>query len=826
MVGLALPLSDRVWCGGVAGGGAMASIRERGADTDSGLVTTELAGQDLATLEAIQRRILWLATNIIDYANHMRPNPDKTKVGGHQASSASVVSILTALYFHYLNGQDRVAIKPHASPAYHAVQYLLGNLDRRYLTELRAFHGLQSYPSRTKDPDRVDFSTGSVGLGVVAPLFAALTDRYARAHFGAEAARRRFIAIVGDAELDEGNVWEAVAEEAAEGLGNVLWIVDLNRQSLDRVVPGIRAKQLQSLFAASGWHVLEAKYGKHLQAAFARPGGAALRQRIDEMSNEEYQALIRLPGTILRERLIAGSGDARDGIAAAVADTSDEELPGLIADLGGHDLQELLDNFAIADAEQSRPSVLFAYTIKGWGLPIAGDALNHSALLTPTQVEATRERLGIPVGEEWDRFAPDSPEGLLCAERAAILRDEALPAPQLAQEQIPEDISFRPGVTMSTQEAFGAVLAQLARVPEVGERIVTTSPDVAVSTNLGSWINRVGVFAPTAAADYDEGGSRILRWQPGPRGRHIELGISEMNLFMLLGQLGLSAEHNGQLLLPVGTVYDPFVCRGLDALIHGVYSASKFVFAGTPSGVTLSPEGGAHQSSITPSIGLELPNLTSFEPAFALEVEWCLLDGLRRCCDREAGDSTYLRLSTKPILQAMLEPAIERLGVDALRREVLAGGYRLLVPPDALADAPRVVIATSGALLPEAFAATQMLHDEGIAATLINVTSADRLYRGLAEARRAHVRGATAGADSGHLATLLPRADRHAPLVTVLDGASHSLAWLGSAFGAPVVPLGVDSFGQVGTRAELYRDQLIDTESVVNAALLALDLGD
>ena len=806
----------------------MASIGERLAGAERGIMGERLSPEKLATLEAIGRRVLWLATNIINHANNIRPNPDKTKVGGHQASSASVVSILTALYFHYLNGRDRVAIKPHASPAYHAIQYLLGNLDRHYLTELRAFHGLQSYPSRTKDPDRVDFSTGSVGLGVVAPLFAALTDRYARAHFGpadATADGRRFIALVGDAELDEGNVWEAVAEESASGLGNVLWIVDLNRQSLDRVVPGIRARQLQSLFAASGWQVLEAKYGRHLQAAFARPGGTALRRRIDEMDNEEYQVLIRLPGAVLRERLIAGAGDAQDGIAAAVADTPDEELPALIADLGGHDMQELLNNFAAADADTTRPSVLFAYTIKGWGLPIAGDALNHSALLTIQQVEATRERLGVAPGEEWEPFAADSAEGALCAARATILRDEALPAPQLAPVQVPEEIDLRPAANMSTQEAFGAALAQLARVPDVGERIVTTSPDVAVSTNLGSWINRVGVFAPADAADYDEGAQRVLRWQPGPRGRHIELGISEMNLFMLLGQLGLSAEHNGQLLLPVGTVYDPFVCRGLDALIHGVYSASKFVFAGTPSGVTLSPEGGAHQSSITPSIGMELPNLTTFEPAFAREVEWCLLDGLRRCCDRAAGDSTYLRLSTKPIDQSLLGGALDRLGAAGLRQEVLAGGYRLLTPPDALSDAPRVVVATSGALIPEAYAATRQLQEEGIAATLINVTSADRLYRGLASARRAHVRGATAGRESGHLDTLLPVADRRAPLVTVLDGASHSLAWLGSAFGAPVVPLGVDQFGQVGTRADLYRDQLIDAESIINAALLALDLG-
>ncbi len=779
----------------------------------------------LPVLEAIQRRVLWLSTAIVDHANHARPNPDGTKVGGHQASSASVVSILTALYFHYLDGPDRVSVKPHASPAYHAVQYLLGALDRRYLTTLRAYHGLQSYPSRTKDPDRVDFSTGSVGLGAVAPAFAALADRYARLHFG-DGPRRRFVAIVGDAELDEGNVWEAVAEGALAGLGNVLWIVDLNRQSLDRIVPGIRAAQLEALFAAGGWQVLEAKYGRRLQAAFARPGGAALRRRIDAMSNEEYQVLIRLPGQALRARLVAGAGADADEVAAAVAPTGDDELPGLIADLGGHDLRELLTAFAAADAETARPSVLFAYTVKGWGLPIAADALNHSALLTPEQMAQLRETLGVAPGTEWDGFAPDSPEGRLCAARAAALRAAPPPPPALTPERVPADIDFRPARQASTQEAFGQVLAQLARVEGVGERLVTTSPDVAVSTNLGAWINRAGVFAPEAAPDWEEGAQRLLRWQPGPRGQHIELGISEMNLFMLLGQLGLAAEIVGQLLLPVGTVYDPFVCRGLDALIYGVYQGAKFVFAGTPSGLTLSPEGGAHQSTITPSIGLELPGLTLYEPAFGREVEWCLLDGLRRCCDRARGSSTYLRLSTKPVAQALLQPALDRLGPDELRRQVLAGGYRLVEPPAALgADAPRVVVATAGAMIPEAVAAATALHDEGVAAAVLNLTSADRLYAGLAEARRAHVRRATAGPDAGHLAALLPPAERRAPIVTVLDGASHALAFLGGAYGAPVVPLGVDRFGQVGTRADLYREELIDAESIVNAALLALDLG-
>ncbi|MCB0181990.1 MAG: pyruvate dehydrogenase, partial [Anaerolineae bacterium] len=279
------------------------------------LVRETISANQLETLETIQRRVLWLATLIIHHANHVRPNPDDSKIGGHQASSASMVSIMTALYFHFLRAGDRVSVKPHASPVFHAIQYLLGQLPQEYLTTLRAYKGLQAYPSRTKDPDFVDFSTGSVGLGAVAPAFAAVTHRYAQTHFG-QVTSRRFVAIMGDAELDEGNVWEAILEQAMSGLKNLLWIVDLNRQSLDRVVPGIRSGQLKRLFEESDWQVLEAKYGRKLQALFRRPGGLALRRRIDEMSNEEYQALIRLPGDRLRTRLITVDGVPQRDIAA------------------------------------------------------------------------------------------------------------------------------------------------------------------------------------------------------------------------------------------------------------------------------------------------------------------------------------------------------------------------------------------------------------------------------------------------------------------------------------------------------------------------------
>ena len=336
---------------------------------------------DLAALDQIQRRVLWLATRIVDAANHERDTRDGVKVGGHQASSASLVSVMTALWFHHLEAADRVAVKPHASPVLHAIQYLLGDLDRSYLTRLRERGGLQSYPSRTKDPDRVDFSTGSVGLGAAAPLFAAVTRRYVDAHFG-ERATSRFVSLLGDAELDEGNIWEAIADPVTSGLGEVMWVVDFNRQSLDRVVPGVRIAQWAAQFAAAGWHVVEVKYGQRLQRAFLQPGGTALRDWIDAMSNERYQSLFGLAADDLRDRFLDG---APPEVAQLLAAVPDGELGPLVTDLGGHDLGALIDAFAECDKVGDRPSVVFAYTVKGWGLPTAGNPRNHAALLSPSR---------------------------------------------------------------------------------------------------------------------------------------------------------------------------------------------------------------------------------------------------------------------------------------------------------------------------------------------------------------------------------------------------------------------------------------------------------
>ncbi len=785
-----------------------------------------MKARDRATpevLDAIAARVHWLAVRMVDAANHDRPDAGGIKVGGHQASSASMVGIMTSLWFDLLDAEDKVSVKPHASPVYHAIKYLTGEIDRSWLTRLRAFGGLQAYPSRTKDPDVADFSTGSVGHGAVAPLFAAATRRYLESHFELGPAGR-FVALVGDAELDEGNVWEAIADPAMAGLGNVTWVVDLNRQSLDRVVPEMKVRRLEAMFAASGWHVTEAKWGRRIEACFASEGGGALRRRLDEMGNEEYQRLVTAPADEIRARLLAGADPA---VGAAVADVDDPDLLGLLGDLGGHDHSVLADAWAACDAQTDRPSVVFAYTMKGWGLPIAGDPLNHSALLSTAQIDELRARNGLTPASEWDRFEADSDAGRWCRVVGERLNNRPVPPrPRLA---VPTSIGGRPPASVSTQEAFGRLLTSLARHEELARRVVTLSPDVSVSTNRGGWINKVGVHRPEAATDWF-GDSQLLRWRQGPDGRHIELGISEMNLFGMLGQLGLAHEHHGEMLLPIGTVYDPFVCRGLDSLVYGAYNASRFVVVGTPSGVTLAPEGGAHQSGITASIGIELPGVSFAEPAYARGLDWLLCDGLDRIGAPD-GDSLYLRLTTRPIDQGPFQAALERLGEQTLRAGVLAGGYLLLEAPAHLGpEAPLVRLVGSGAVLPELLAASGILADEGVAAPVVEATSADRLYRSwqaelrsaAAAARPPEVAGRTT---IGRLLGSPAKGDGRQssdPIVTVHDAASHALAWVGAAVGAPTIPLGFDVFGQSGSIEELYGHLGWLPEQIATAALGAL----
>lgn len=775
-------------------------------------------------LSEIQNRVLWLAMQMVYYANNLRQNPTGLKVGGHQASSSSVVTVLTSLYFDFMKSGDRVSIKPHASPVYHAIQYLLGNLDKKYLKTLRAFRGLQAYPSRTKDPDPVDFSTGSVGLGAVAPNFAALVDEYANTHlYSNQGVGRRYISLLGDAELDEGAIWEAIAEPSMADIKNVLWIVDLNRQSLDRIIPGIRVQAWREMFQANGWTVIDAKYGKKLQAAYEEPNGELLRIAIDEMPNEVYQRLLRVSQSTVREWLPRTSQYPKD-LERFIGQWGDEELQQLIRNLGGHDFAMLRESLSKARLERG-PHVLFAYTLKGWMLPSIGDPQNHSVTLSGSQMEQLRVDLGIQEDEVWSSFPPKSLAGQMCSDTRVKLKWEPTKTSDSEIPSIPTGFDRGYRGLMSTQQIFGLVLTNISRnLPEIAKRIVTVSPDVASSTNLGGWINKVGVWARgERAAMPEEDIIRSLNWQELRQGQHVELGISENNLFMMLGQLGLSYETNGDLLFPIGTVYDPFVRRGLDAFFLSIYGGSKFMVIGTPSGITLAPEGGAHQSLITPSIGAEMPELDFYEPCFGQELEWVMMEALERIRRRER--SSYLRLTSKRVDQAFFDFPSNPEAQERLRLQVINGAYRLLDMKQTAGYDPNsnvVHIFTSGAMVPESIEASQKLLAEGILANVINVTGPGPLYRSFQSLVRDTMRGE--GRMASFLVDVLSIEERKAPIVTVVDGHPHSLAWLGSALSTRVLPLGVTEFGQSGTSEELYKEYLIDSESIMAACFGALDL--
>ena len=783
--------------------------------------STPISATELEILRELERKVLWLASWTIHQANHLRENADGLKVGGHQASSASLASIMTALYFHALRPQDRVAVKPHASPIYHAIQYLLGRQSREKLEAFRGYKGAQSYPSRTKDIDDVDFSTGSVGLGVAQTLFSSLVQDYVRAHgWGLKRSEGRMIALVGDAELDEGNVFEAILEGWKQGLRNCWWIIDYNRQSLDAVIREGLWARYAALFAAFGWEVVILKYGSLLNEAFREEGGEKLRAWIDDCPNQLYSTLVFRGGAAWRKRLLDEIGD-QGAVTRLIERRSDEELARLMTNLAGHDLPALIEAFAKAD--QDRPVCFICYTIKGYGLPFAGHKDNHAGLMTPKQMETLRADMHIRAGHEWDRFeglnlpAAQLQEFLGRVPFAATPRQHD--APRIAT---PAELSATVAPVVSTQAGFGALLNELARgKTEIAERIVTASPDVTVSTNLGAWVNRRGLFAREALADTfkSERIPSTFNWDFSPKGQHIELGIAEMNLFILLSALGLSNVINGERLIPIGTLYDPFIQRGLDALNYACYQDARFILVATPSGITLAPEGGAHQSVATPLIGLGQDGLAAFEPGFVDELSVILAFAFdyiqrneegepseRNWLRDETGGSVYLRLSTRPIEQ------IKRAMTPELRQAIVDGAYWLRKPgPNC-----QVVVACAGAVAPEAIQAVGLLAEDRRDVGLLAVTSADRLNAGWTAAQRARERGLVHA--RSHIERLLADVPSHCGIISVLDGHPATLAWLGSVHGHRTRPLGVEHFGQTGSIPELYRHYGIDADAIVSAA--------
>jgi pyruvate dehydrogenase E1 component len=755
---------------------------------------------DIEALKILDDRLRWLSAWTIHHANHIRPNDDGLKVGGHQASCASMTAIMAALYFHALGPNDRVAVKPHAGPVLHAIHYLLGSQSLEALENFRGFGGAQSYPSRTKDKIPVDFSTGSVGLGVAITLFASLIQDYLTAHGWLEdAGRGRFVALIGDAELDEGNIYEAIIEGAKHDVRNLWWIIDYNRQSLDATSADRMFERFDEIFRSCGWRVVELRYGKKLQAAL--DVNPELKSWFEQLSNAELSALHYQGGAAWRKRIEAELG--KKG-ASFLKRHNDDALAQLFTDLGGHCMESLIEAFDAA--QDDVPTLFIAWTIKGFGLPFAGHKDNHAGLMNPTQAAALRENSGVREGHEWEPLegvgdnARPGVEALI--DRARIAREKRNRA--FGEVSVPV-IPAPAGEEQSTQAAFGRILLDLSKAGgDLPDKIVTTSPDVTVSTNLGAWVNQRGLFRRSETLDIfaKEKIASAQKWGADNKGQHLELGIAESNLFLMLAAGGLSGDLFGTRLFPIGTLYDPFIARGLDALNYACYQDARFLLVATPSGITLGPEGGAHQSINPPLIALGQPGLRHYEPAYADELA-AMMEEAFRLIDDPAGESTYLRLSTRSIRQ------IERTD-DGWREGALNGGYWLREP----APGSEAAIVAMGAVMPEALAAWEELREDIPDLGLLAVTSPDLLHRGWTAAQAVRWRGER---KPSHAEQLLSRLSPSAGLVTIADAAPASLSWLGGVLGQRVAPLGVEKFGQTGNLADLYAAYRLDGSAITEA---------
>lgn len=882
---------------------------------------------DYNVLNTIARRAHYLANKMIYVAN-TRGNVEKgdPKIGGHSSASSSALHVLGALHLVMKSGYDWIANKPHASPADHAYNYMLNLLlDENNnplsleeanvaMNSLRAFSQgdewvFQSYHS-AYDPDRHNFyPSGTVGIPPVNAGYMALAYKYAERH-GFEVPKAHFWAIMGDSEFREGSLAEAMPDFAERGLGNLTWILDFNRQSLDghritnkKALHGTDDMRIQRMMEANGWHVVHARHGQFRQKLFKKDGSQVFRELFEGfLADYELQVglMLHKPAE-LREYLIG----KQPKVEKFLKGLSDDELMQAYRDFGGHDFQTLIAAYEESKAETERPTMVIAHTIKGWGLKMAANPGNHSAIPEADELEILAERGKMPKGTDFARFDEKSPEGQFLKKRGDQLLKEIRGQYELRDRnrakfekigrelgEVPPtmDINFKMANYPHTQWMLGQLTAKLTRLANTpldekklkekqrpitaaekpfklpAEMMVSMAPDVGTSTNLNPAMDGK-IYGPHEFEDIESEMGVKDKTVPDliageeENDRFLRFDIQEANVMSCAGSFGKMRETLGIPLIPLMTVYDFFIKRALDQLFYNLYWKSSFILVGTPSGVTLSPEGAQHgwKSDI------QIPNQIIWEPFFVQELDWIFCDAIRRLMTYDDQDrqgvivrgvtrgvdqkmfaallKTQARFKTDPnavlapqgmeVAGAVDESTVESLDeaaiMEQIRSDVLNGGYYLIDYRGYAGYEPGdnvVNIFAMGSPTTEAVKASRALLEKGIYANVIVVTSPDLLIGNLAHANDyqhlkhglgvngdLYLKNVEAGND-GQLRTL---AGRRIPVVSVHDGETGMLDNIGSLVGVRQEALAVRKHSKCGRPSDVYRYHHIDAESVVEA---------
>ncbi len=891
-----------------------------------------LAPPSVAVLQRIADRAFAQVMVMIHVANHRKDKrKGDPKVGGHPASCASSMHMLAALHLAVREPQDYVACKPHASPVDHTFHHLMqlfrdpeGNWlpveeAKKVMTRLREFPQpgkeivFQSYHARS-DPDSFHFlPSGSVGIPQVVSIYLALAHRYAKDHGWKVPENAHFWSMMGDSEFREGSVLEALPDVAERQLTNCTWIVDYNRQNLDgtripneRGLQGSDCDRMEKTAIANGWKVIQVRHGRFRDELFARPGGAALKKLFEGgLSDYEFQMLLFKGNAAEVRRRVADRGPE---LTKFLKTLSDQELVRAFADLGGHCMEKLVKTLQQARQDDSAPYLLIVHTIKGYGLECAANPSNHSALPSEEEIKKLLQDRGLSMDDPFTLFPPESAEGRFLSERRELYRKSIVALEQQAAENradvlrriekdggLPEklgiDLSLFP--MAHTQWMWGQIASKLVRIgtndeggPQTAvsakalspdearwktaaDMVLTLSPDVGTSTNISPGMDK-RIYGPDYLGDLEEELSISYKHpelapQSDPWTRHIRFEIAEANCMSAAGAFGKMGHYAGIPLMPMMTIYDFFIKRALDQLYYDLYWGSEFVIVGTPSGVTLSSEGAQHSWKSD----IQIPNLVTWEPTFAVEMDWILSDALRRQMtgENEGRRGVLVRGVTRGVQQSLLlqhvrmqarskaegsvtgslkpkdagaewadaldESALPVLAdadlLERVRQDCLLGAFRLIDWRGYLGYEPGdnvVELFAMGALAPEACEAAWKLLEKGVFANVTLVSSPELLlgvlghqgdYRHLREGLgvSADLFAVEGAGDSA--AGLISLAGRRVPIVAVCDGEAGLLDNIGSIVGVKQVTLAVRKFSKCGRPDEVYAYQHVDAQSVVEA---------
>jgi pyruvate dehydrogenase E1 component len=882
---------------------------------------------DVNVLNNIARRAHYLANRMIYNAN-MRGNVEKgdPKIGGHSSASSSALHILGALHLVAKSGFDWIANKPHASPADHAYNYLLDvlvdeNLRRLSLDEANvAMNSLRAFPQHDEwvfqsyhsayDPDHHNFyPSGTVGIPPVNAGYMALAYKYAERHGFEVPKNAHFWAVMGDSEFREGSLAEAIPDFAERELGNLTWILDFNRQSLDghritnKKVIGTDDNRIEKMMEANGWHVVHARHGSFRKKLFKKDGGAIFQELFEGyLADYELQVALMIPGGAELRTFLLEKQPKLDKFLKSI---SDEELIKAVHDFGGHDFNTLLEAFDETRRETMRPSMVIAHTIKGWGLKMAANPGNHSAIPDDKELEALAALGQMPKGVEFARFDVKTPEGQFLKARGEKIYNDMVAQHKLRDKNKAHfnkvgqelgsmkdslDINYKMANYPHTQWMLGQLTAKLTRIANTpldekqlkekqkpltaderayklaAEMLVSMAPDVGTSTNLNPAMDGK-IYSANESEDMEtEMGVKdrtVPDLTPGQEetDRFLRFDIQEANVMSCVGSFGKMRDTLGIPLLPLMTIYDFFIKRALDQLFYNLYWKSSFILVGTPSGVTLSPEGAQHgwKSDI------QIPNQVTWEPFFVQELDWIFTDAVKRILtyDDAGRSGVVIRGVTRGVDQKMflnllrtqarfkmdqsqsLSPqGIENsAGVDestvqamddatimaAVRQDVLNGAYYLIDYRGYAGYDPSdnvVHIFAMGSPATEAIKASRALLERGIYANVIVVTGSDLLLGDLAHANGyQHLRESLGvngdlylkgldASDAGEVRTL---AGRRIPIVSVHDGEPGLLDNIGSIVGVRHESLAVRKHSRCGRPSDVYRYHHIDADSVVEA---------